>query len=880
MIQDTDSNTVNETTVTPSASSYDHTFGPTSLEEGKYTLTLSFQDTAGNPNSTTMSLVVDTTPPTLSSFKIDGKNISDYSYPIYKQGPTVSVDWMFSNPYFNEYTIEIVHLTGSNDITYADICNPDSKSPSLAEGTYNIIITAWDKSGNRYELNLKEDYVNGDVLILDRTDPVIHSLYPHDEDYCNTTTVKFSWKVSDGSFERGEIYFYNKGKEAFYNEADGKPIDLAKYYSGNVFTVEFWLEAYDTAGNRESTRHREITVDTVKPTVTINTPESGSYNASEHILVDWMVIENYYKEVSITILNASNNDLLNSASFEYGYQDGQWTATVGKGEYEINMTITAWDEAGNRNTSWVTAYIDTEPPSLYGLTCNGTEKNGIWYINTSYVMLPWEGGDKYFSHWEIATWDKNTKIYNESVTSKVLRIANAEHTINVLAYDLAGNINEASIDLVVDTTPPECYFASLYAESNKDNDTYWSVPAGIVPLTFTLLDDYNYSVDYYMTVAIASNKVGAIVYESLTPLLNGSENTIRLNVTNIPQGVYDLTMRIHDAAGNIQEKTFEEKVIVDTEKPTISFITANETAYNSTNVSIAVKVEDISHFTLTQYTLYSLYGNAIFPTGFSPKNRSSGTFTLTYNISSNGTYFLPLQVVDLVGQNTTTGQLTLYVDVDPPKIEEISIHNETVYGMENMTVYVTMSDDTGLQNVFFFLDANLVERKEFESEPHKTVSVNLTGLSNGEHTLVVVVLDRVDRSSSDSVNFVVDTINPKPSILQPLNGARLNNSSVFVKYTIDEENLHEASLYLDGREYSLNKTSGKVTFTLGEGGHSLLLLATDKAGNIGKDETVFTIDTKKRVVDISYEDTFIDSSLLLNTSNAELAFNTTCAGNY
>ncbi|NIQ07868.1 MAG: hypothetical protein GWO20_19760, partial [Candidatus Korarchaeota archaeon] len=119
--------------------------------------------------------------------------------------------------------------------------------------------------------------------------------------------------------------------------------------------------------------------------------------------------------------------------------------------------------------------------------------------------------------------------------------------------------------------------------------------------------------------------------------------------------------------------------------------------------------------------------------------------------------------------------------------------------------------------------------------------------------------------SSDYVDFNVDTLKPKPTILKPANGARLNNSSVLVKYTIEEENLKDASLYMDGQEYKLNRTSGNITFTLGEGGHSLLLLATDRAGNIGKDEVTFTIHTEEEIVDISYEDTFIDSSLLLNT---------------
>ncbi|NIQ05826.1 MAG: hypothetical protein GWO20_08925, partial [Candidatus Korarchaeota archaeon] len=179
---------------------------------------------------------------------------------------------------------------------------------------------------------------------------------------------------------------------------------------------------------------------------------------------------------------------------------------------------------------------------------------------------------------------------------------------------------------------------------------------------------------------------------------------------------------------------------------------------------------------------------------------------LNYEVSSNGTYFLSLQIVDLVGNSTTTKQLYLYVDLDPPKIESISIENWTIYGTGIIPAYAEVSDDIGLKNVSLILDGELVKVEEPEKK-YASVSKNLTKLSSSRHKLTVVAFDVLDRTSSDYVIFFVDK--EKPSIEDYTEG--IFSSDPLINFNVsDDLAIKNLSLTISNDTYRFedNKTFG------------------------------------------------------------------------
>jgi hypothetical protein len=134
-----------------------------------------------------------------------------------------------------------------------------------------------------------------------------------------------------------------------------------------------------------------------------------------------------------------------------------------------------------------------------------------------------------------------------------------------------------------------------------------------------------------------------------------------------------------------------------------------------------------------------------------------------------------------------------------------------------------------------------------------SVSVNLTGIPDGEHVIRVYVFAQgsivdpfhwytFETAGYSRVNFTVDTIPPSVSVF-PIRNEMYAESEVLevnLNLTVNEST-SKIAYVLDGQD---NVTlAGNTTLTgLSEGEHRLTVYAWDEAGNIGASETVtFTV---------------------------------------
>lgn len=207
----------------------------------------------------------------------------------------------------------------------------------------------------------------------------------------------------------------------------------------------------------------------------------------------------------------------------------------------------------------------------------------------------------------------------------------------------------------------------------------------------------------------------------------------------------------------------------------------------------------------------------------------------------------------------------------PPEILLISPQNNSIHAKDsiNFTLNVSLSKESLIYNfgdiVFTYTSAQLDEvfyeadwlANNTHIEPTPTTNLNLTGIPDGNHSVVVYATEwrpyqsRYDDGNdvmyyngfkingSSTVYFAVDTVSPKITIFS-LKNTTYSGSDVPLTFTVSELT-SEISCVLDGEK---NMTiSGNTTLSgLSSGTHNLTVFAKDAVGNSGASETItFTI---------------------------------------
>lgn len=129
-----------------------------------------------------------------------------------------------------------------------------------------------------------------------------------------------------------------------------------------------------------------------------------------------------------------------------------------------------------------------------------------------------------------------------------------------------------------------------------------------------------------------------------------------------------------------------------------------------------------------------------------------------------------------------------------------------------------------------------------------------TPLANGEYTAEATATDSVGNTASATSTFTVDA-NTDVDIISPANGSATNDTTptitgtavpgatVVVTIEVGGETREVGTVTADAEGYWLIE----VTDELPEGTHTVTATATDPAGNVGADESTFTVDTSTTI---------------------------------
>ena len=170
------------------------------------------------------------------------------------------------------------------------------------------------------------------------------------------------------------------------------------------------------------------------------------------------------------------------------------------------------------------------------------------------------------------------------------------------------------------------------------------------------------------------------------------------------------------------------------------------------------------------------------------------------------------------------------VDTPIPKISNISIENKT-YTARDIPLNFTVNETPS--SVWYSLDNKTEEALNANST---TFLLSLTGLSEGDHSLVVYANDTCGNiGSSSRVDFSVDTL--PPTLYLSIRNTTYNSGTIPLEILVDNSTSW-LGYSVDGKT---NVTvSGNLTLTgLAEGEHSVVAYANDSLGNTGKSDTVF-----------------------------------------
>ena len=150
----------------------------TGLSEGNHTVEIKVVDINGNYNISTINVVVDLTPPTIST--------STSRYYIDSSTSEITISWSSTdNVGISYYMVKI----GDGQWIYTGTNTSITVECSLPDGIYSIYIKAVDKAGN-YNVSCL-------VLIVDKTPPSISIEHPQNESYISSTMMTVSWNIND-----------------------------------------------------------------------------------------------------------------------------------------------------------------------------------------------------------------------------------------------------------------------------------------------------------------------------------------------------------------------------------------------------------------------------------------------------------------------------------------------------------------------------------------------------------------------------------------------------------------------------------------------------------------------------------------------------------
>jgi len=272
-------------------------------------------------------------------------------------------------------------------------------------------------------------------------------------------------------------------------------------------------------------------------------------------------------------------------------------------------------------------------------------------------------------------------------------------------------------------------------------------------------------------------------------------------------------------------------LVFDTGPPTVTITTpANGTVVKAFSVKLQwVVQDDVGVATIEVWLNESLIATL-------PAEASEYT---AYNLSL-GWYNATVVAIDYVenrGSDTVWFKVT---DGVPPVIEITSPKSGALLNESTVVVSWEGWDNFGIDHYTIALDEGA------EEDIGTATNYTYVGLSDGQHAVCVQAYDIFENTATDVVTFIVDTISPSITVVEPENNTVVYTTNVTVRWTVTDNTSGIATCWIrldDGDWIEVGATATKRVFTdLSYGEHCVTIKAVDRAGNVARVWVYFRVE--------------------------------------
>ncbi|MEM0449629.1 MAG: Ig-like domain-containing protein, partial [Methanomassiliicoccales archaeon] len=397
-------------------------------DEGAWAFIIAARDAAGNNATAIANFTIDKTAPT-AVIIVPGAfiNLSNFTASWNGDGTGSPIDF---------YRVRVQNSTGASagwinmgTVTSAWITNFTAGKALLTEGSWTMDLYVQDKAGNNATVN--------HAFVVDLTNPIVTITFPaEDGDGVASRDVNVTWTGSDAL---SGIDHYNVSIDGNWIVLGDVEYNLFQNLSEGVHTLE--VVAFDKAGNTQ-TATRTFIVDVTKPTVQINFPAGGQVFKVNAINVTWVMADDNlaYAEIRVD----------SSAYISVG--TNTWYEISGLSEGAHIFSVKVYDIAGNWNETNVSFFVDTQSPVV--VITNPVDGG---YYNDSELEAQWLGFDPTPSSNIAYYWtqlDSEGWVNMSLATTRQLNLTEGVHTLEVQAFDNAGNSFLTLVTFTIDLTKP------------------------------------------------------------------------------------------------------------------------------------------------------------------------------------------------------------------------------------------------------------------------------------------------------------------------------------------------------------------------------------------------------------------------------------------
>ncbi|KAA5949818.1 Ig-like domain-containing protein [Pantoea sp. Bo_2] len=829
------------------------------LGEGSQTLNVSVINAVGNSASSPLNFSVDNTLPSIALAPISDDNYLNAQ----ELGGTVVVSGSTNG--LPDGSIITVLANGTTAST--SVAADGSWSLTLPAGTFNgasdgaqtITATASDGSGQQ-------------LATSDATLTVVASTLP-----VATPGVAFNDGILNGEEAvSGGVITGNTGVPG-----DGQTVIVTlggTNYSGTVDAAGNWQVAVppaalsalpqgttpytvvvsDVAGN-SSQADGSLVVDTLPPVLNFITPSDGIINAAE-------------SQQPLTLTGSSEANALIVASFNgtslstTADVNGNWSldlpATVytGLGNGTYPLTVTASDAAGNATTTSRDLALKVEAGTLPTLTLDAFAGNNVVDGAERLTDQRLTGSTSNVEAGQLVTVTIDGTVYSAAVQASgawslivpagaLAAIADGSASFTVAVSDVAGNtttsnltfdINSNASGLAMDAISQDNYLnAQELGQPLIVTGTSANVPEGsLVTLLFNNIS--------YTAQVSASGRWSVIVpAESLTALADGA---------------YTVTVTATDSGGATLSSEAALSVLATLPAPQI--VSAfGDGLLNSSDITTSQTLSGTTGVTGDGQTV-SVVLNGVTYNGTVDSN---GNWQISVPASAlvdlpEETLNYTVNVQDAAG-NSGSSQGSVTVDLTPPTLSLDPVAGDNSVNIAESTAPIVLSGSSNAeagQQVTLTLN-NQIWTTTVTQDGDWSLTLPagaLAGIPAGAYTLTVTVSDAAGNPVTETREITVATGALSVSINTPFGDGYLNQAETTVSQTLSGstgvagagqtvsvtlgDNDYPAAVDAQGN-WTLTLTPAQVQ-ALGEGVTTLVVNASDAAGNSGSLTSAVTVD--------------------------------------